>query len=550
MRKRTVAGVIVLYTALAIVYTWPQAIRLGTHVYDHIDPPFSAWRIGWVAHQLLRNPAQLFDANIFWPSRRVLAYSDAVFLEGVLAIPLIHSGLSILASSHVLLLAGFASSGFGAMLLARRLTGLLGPAILAGIVFAYAPYRLEHAMHLELQWAQWMPLTLWALHRALDTGRFRDGVLIGVFLTLQVLSSIYYAVFLLTVLAVVGPLLVLAHGVRRVSPAAALGAVSGVAMFALVAAAYMRPYQYVRQTLGERDSAEVRIYSATFRSFLATPGENFLYGRLTDRFGRSELRLFPGVTPTVLAAAAIVPPPGRLPLIYLAGLVVSVDGARGYNGMLFPLLRDHVPPFRGLRAPARFGIAVQLMLGTLAALGLARLYQSTGRPALLATAAIAITLIEYAGSPRPMRPVPSEAPTVYQWLADQPRLVTLELPVPETRALPGYDYLYTYFSTFHWQPILNGYSGNYGRPYVRMLGRMGSFPDGRSVEEMKRMGVQVVILHKDFYGAKAYEALVQQLDGHPAFGLIGAWKDGYDDASVYAFLPRNNPPAAPGSERR
>ncbi len=44
--------------------------------------------------------------------------------------------------------------------LARHLIGAMAPALVAAAIFTMAPYRIEHFMHLELQWTMWMPLTL------------------------------------------------------------------------------------------------------------------------------------------------------------------------------------------------------------------------------------------------------------------------------------------------------------------------------------------------------------------------------------------------------
>ena len=52
--------------------------------------------------------------------------------------------------------------------------------------------------------AQWMPLCLWAFHRTVSGGRLRDGLLTGLFLALQTLSSFYYGIFFATYLVPVG----------------------------------------------------------------------------------------------------------------------------------------------------------------------------------------------------------------------------------------------------------------------------------------------------------------------------------------------------------
>ena len=68
--------------------------------------------------------------------------------------------------------------------------------MIAAAVFTVAPYRIEHFMHLELQWTVWMPLSIWALHRTFDEGTLKWGALTGLFLWLQFISCVYYGAYL------------------------------------------------------------------------------------------------------------------------------------------------------------------------------------------------------------------------------------------------------------------------------------------------------------------------------------------------------------------
>ena len=104
----------------------------------------------------------------------------------------------------MLLLSGFALSGVAMFVLVRSLTRHVGAALFAGFVFAFLPYRFMHYAHLELQMSQWMPLCLWAFHRTMANGRLRDGLLTGLFLALQTLSSLYYGIFFASFLVPVG----------------------------------------------------------------------------------------------------------------------------------------------------------------------------------------------------------------------------------------------------------------------------------------------------------------------------------------------------------
>ena len=115
----------------------------------------------------------------------------------------------------MLLLSAFVLSGLGMFILVRSLTHHFGAALVAGLVFAFLPYRLLHYHHVVLLMAQWMPLCLWALHRTVAHGRLSDGILAGAFFTLQMLSSLYYGIFFATYLALVVPILLTGAGRRK-----------------------------------------------------------------------------------------------------------------------------------------------------------------------------------------------------------------------------------------------------------------------------------------------------------------------------------------------
>jgi len=98
-----------LFVVLAAVMIRPLATS-SSLLPDSDDALFSVWRLAWVAHQLPRDPAHLFDANIFYPHRNTLAYSDAMLLVGAAAAPLFWSGVDPVRIHNAVLLFAFASS--------------------------------------------------------------------------------------------------------------------------------------------------------------------------------------------------------------------------------------------------------------------------------------------------------------------------------------------------------------------------------------------------------------------------------------------------------
>src|SRR6187399_2400178 len=89
--QKSAWAVVLLFAALTALITWPQVLH-PLSVPAHFDTYFSLWRLGWIAHQLPRDPLHLFDANIFYPERYTLAYSEAMIVQGVLALPVIKLG--------------------------------------------------------------------------------------------------------------------------------------------------------------------------------------------------------------------------------------------------------------------------------------------------------------------------------------------------------------------------------------------------------------------------------------------------------------------------
>jgi hypothetical protein len=508
--------VAILFTALTIVATWPQVVR-PAGIPDHRDAWLNMWRLAWVAHQLPRDPQHLFDANIHYPERGTLAYSDATLVQGLLASPLLWLRISTPYVHTVLVLVSFVFAGVSAWALVRRLTGSSLAGVMSGIVFAFTPYRFDHYMHLELLWTGWMPLTLLAVHTAIERGSLRNGAAAGFLFAAQTLSCIYYGVFFATVL-VAFTIVMIAGLPTRHTRRGVLALTIAIVVASAPVAAYMMPYRTARVTVGERVAGEVQIYSAGPKHYLATTPENLLYGRFADEVGRAEKRLFPGLIALSLAVVALWPPFSRTRIAYLVALLLAVDLSFGTNGITYDWLREYVLPYRGLRVPARAGGVVLLMIAVLAGFGWARLERSRGVFGRLTswpvgTVLLVAVVLEYVAMPQRLIAAPTHPDSVDAWLSTQKDDgPVIELPTPDEHALPGHDAEFMYRSTFHWHPTVNGYSGNVPDSYVEVLRGMRSFPSDSSLGLLRRLGVRYVVVHQRLYGSDRYREVLAALD--------------------------------------
>jgi hypothetical protein len=524
-----------LFVCLTVAMTWPQGARLGGSAPQHQDVYFDMWRLGWFAHALGTAPAHVFDGNVLYPERRAMTFSDAAVAEGLAAAPLLWAGVRPVLVHNLLLLGAIAASGLAMFVLARRLTGSPAAGVAAGIVFAFAPYRFEHIMHMELQWAMWIPLTFWALDRAIESGRVRDGVLTGAFAGLQLLSSIYYGVYLAVLLAVGAFLFLLTlRGVRQARAAGAMGA--GALAALIIAGVYAAPYAATKARVGGRAPDEVNMFSARPSSYLVATPDNIVYGRAFERRGRLERRLFPGLAAVLLGMAGLLlRRPAPTVIVYLLLMVLAFEMSLGLGGYSYSFLYTHLSLFSGLRAAVRLGLFVLFFIAVLAAFGLAMLQQAVPRTLRPLSAAIvaAVLLLEYRVSPIRLVEYPNSPPPLYAWLARQPAGVVAELPMPSANALPGADPFYTYMSVFHWKPMVNGYSAYPPASYLDRLAVETTFPDARALDRLRRDGVKYVLVHPAFYHPADAERVVSALASHSDLVQLGRFDDGRSTALAY-----------------
>jgi hypothetical protein len=276
----------------ATVVLLRQQMLAFTSVPDLGDPLFSMWRLAWVAHQLPRDPMHLFDGNIFHPAVHTLAYSDAALLPALIAAPALWLGAPLAVVYTSLILFSFVAAGLAMFALARAISGHMGGALIGGLVFAFDPFRFSHYSHLELEFTFWMPLAALCVLRALTTGDRGAGVLAGVLVALQGLSSLYYGAYLAVSLAVLVMcwIAVLGLPTRRALVPLAITVLLGTAAAALVTI----PYWTSRSAVGERTVDETRAFSARGRDYLTASRHSAVYGtRLYEREG-GERELFPG----------------------------------------------------------------------------------------------------------------------------------------------------------------------------------------------------------------------------------------------------------------
>ena len=208
---------------------------------------------------------------------------------------------------------------------------------------------------------------------------------------------------------------------------------------------------------------------------------------------------FPGVFITVLAIFGLfMRPRASIPIViaYLLAMVVSFEMSLGLSGYSYRFLFDYVPVFGGFRAVARLGIFVVFFLSVLGAFGYAALaagHAAVGQAASSSSSASPCSCSSTASGGSTWSRIRTRPPPLYAWLAKQPPGVVASLPMP--KIVPGHDPRISYMSTFHWKPIINGYSGFVPNWYLERMEDLKFFPDDHAIARLRRDNVRYLVVH-------------------------------------------------------
>ena len=521
-------ALLAIFVALAVVHTWPLGARPSYYSrLDTSDTQLNTWAMAWVARTLPTDPIHLFDANIFYPEKRTLAYSEPLLVQGVLAIPIIRLGGSPVLAYNLVLLAGFALTGWAAALLALRMTGSLAAAVVGGSIAAFNAQSLVRLPHIQAQHLEFLPLALFAFDRVLEQGRVKHAVLLGAAVALQAFASIYALIFAVWALSCAAAVRVrewIGPGRWRVT--ALLIVAAGIA--ALLLAPVLRPYYLLSKEYGLRRSvAESRQFASTWTDYLYT-GARVHYALWSHAFDKSAEANFPGTVALALAICGVVAGwrSDRYVRMSAAIVVGAVFLSVAPRLPGFEWAHAHLPGVGAIRAYARAGQIVMIGLGLLAAAGAIALRgRWIGDRQWPAVAGAMILLVNLEALRAPMKYVPFEGiPSIYDVLLNSEHVAVLELPInPRGGAYVNAGYLVN--ATRHWKPLVNGYSGFTPPGYDVIARTLNRFPDPASFAWLRSKGVTTVVLHRSQFERRKGKRQLALVEHSPELEVRASWGD-------------------------
>ncbi len=516
------AAVTLLAIVLVGYFTFPLVLRPGSlGRTDSGDGQFSIWNVAWVARALITPGQRLFDANIFHPRRGTLAYSEANLGAGLLAVPGYALTRNPYVAHNTAFLLGLVLSVIGMYYLARRLSGSRPGAVVAAIVFSFCPYLFAHTAHIQLLMIGPLPFVFLALHAWVDAPTPRRAVVLGLTIGAQALFCAYYGILA----GLLAGFCVVFYSVSRGQwrrPGWWGSAALAAAVSIVLVLPFFLPYVTLQRDTGfGRTLDEARLYAADWRAYFASNA--WLHTWMLPYLGKWKEVLFPGVTALtcgVIGAVAGLRRGGQLretTAVYLCLGVLAIWSSFGPAAGLYSLLYHTIPVFSLLRAPARFGVAVSFALAILSAIGVAALLRglARGRRRVVGAVVIAAAVLDLSMT-MPFRPVPP-VPEAYRVLAASRPGSVVELPF----FYHTHDFYrhsrYMLGSTFHWLPLINGYSDYIPTDFMESAFPLASFPNPEGFALLRARRARYAVFHLALYDSTNRAALRRRLEAYREF---------------------------------
>jgi hypothetical protein len=496
---------------MALVVTWPMPLVLGSQIIANgpgqVDGYLGIWNIWWTAVALTRFQDPFVTPLLFHPQGLDLFWQTLSLPQGVLALPLTLT-VGPLPAYNILILLSFILGGYFTFLFVRavlRRDPLDTPgaypihielaALVAGAVYAFAPFHMQKVLDAQLEVAsiQWLPLCAWAILELLERRRWPWAMLAALLLLWVGLGTWYYGLFALIytgVAAVLWAILIPDGGVvgtgrdggvvgtgrdgggvgtqRAMSLRVFLWGVAPLVIWlALMAPRLISLARTGDELLGDARLEQDDAFADLIAFFLPNPNHPLWGSAVTDLY----LNWYPsailwnvslGLVGTLLGIVGVVVAYrlawrwvalGVAAAVFALGVELHAFGIQTGIPMPYDLLND-LPGIRSSHRPNHFVLVTILMTALLAGFGARWLFSRLPRFAgpIAAGLLAAIVLIDGIAAPLPLYARPMPAPyTAF------PEPDGALLPVPLHLNFSNSENLW--YQTQHRWPIVGGFIG-------------------------------------------------------------------------------------------
>jgi hypothetical protein len=571
IKRYRLIAVTFFFLSMTIVMTLPLVFRFtDSAAGGYGDGVYFIWLIRWYQGVIFQgHGAPFFNAMMNYPEGWNLSTTDTALASALPGVP-----FSLLmgptAGYNIAMAITFILSGLFMYIWVVYLTSSKSAGLIAGMIYAFLPYRMAHflAGHLNLSGTAWFPLFFMGYFEVLHhpaQKKWWPPVIAGISLGLIALTSMYYLYFtlLFVVIIFLGYLILVSW---RVVLQKAFWIKSLIA--ALISSPFLfvalKPFLKLSQSGGiaDRSLDYANNYSASPTDFFTFSSDHFLFGKwISSIFDRSlwiESSLYIGSVALILILFLLIKKHKKAQralirislLVMVSAFILALGPSLHWNNRqvilhipgwlqsfsnlketIIPLptwfLFNHLPFYAKMRAVMRVGFFVLIFSSMLAGLGAAGFLNkfSKGKKRWLTILIIGLVFFDfYPGSfANTIKKI--EARPVDHWLAEQPgKGAVIQMPFEESTSQDQ-----IYYTLTHKKPITGGFfNANQPPQYLYLKPILDRFPDEKSIATLKEYKVQYVLINPLHYqNFKSVEETMLQLGLKKIVTL--------DGISVYEF---------------
>lgn len=402
---------------------WSLLNNLGTHLVDWRDYPLYVWTIFQNIDKFVTlNFANFFETTSFYPNKLTLLFSDTLLPQSLIALPFSFLSKNPILVFNLTFFVVLLLNYFSSFLFWKQIFKKSSLAFLGAIFVSFSPF-----IHLQLshfQMINFWPFffALYFLFKNEETKSIKNILLVGMFLSIQFLASVYLAIFL--------AFAIFAYYVAKVFFEAPIKpALKNLLLIALVFilldGVFIKGYIDIKNMYNiKREYSEFVTYSAHVSDYLFTTDINSIlhnsspvnFWNSFNKHGVGEKVVFPGFLLATLSLLGLFSAAwtkkqlklklsfdknGLFFLILLAdgflnslGPRLNFNGAYGHIPTPYTLYLKVIPFFETIRAPARWSFLFYLGIAYFTLLFLKK-YMNKKRSKIILPLILTLFVFEY-----------------------------------------------------------------------------------------------------------------------------------------------------------
>jgi hypothetical protein len=550
--------ILFLGIGMTILVTWPLAKKTGIYYNDAQDYPLNGW-ILWYDQMAIKtgrifHQKQYFDAPQMYPLPDTLCYSENMFVPSLFFSPIYWITHDLVLSVNCFTLLTFVLSFLSAYYCINYFVRDWRASLVGAAIYAFNPLTLSNfPSEIQLMNKYFLPLIFLFAYRYFMEPNWKDGFYFWLFFVLNGLSVIYFEVFAVVLL----PFFLLPIFIHRVSKKDWLyfwrvvkEGWAGVFLLPVLFYFYFPYLQFSRKQGIIRHLNTLRRYSGRISQWFCPQRRNLLYGPLSGNilsspphripFGYS---LFLNFLPMILFLFGFsflfigykknaVGTKKIFSWCYLFLLLSSFVLSFGpfflgwktdYGKLKLPFyyLYRLTPLLNGIRSPLRFQFVFYIPFALVAAFGARFIFNRirVTKPGFLVAFFLFFILLEnYSVRQYRVRSFMlqylSTRKSRFQFLRHQ---VTLHYPTfisilhhYRVRTLFGFEPMYLNWDTVTGEVMMNGYSGFAPNDWLNFMAAAEKNLGKGIFKELKALGVNFVVIHKNFMPPKEFQLFYQR----------------------------------------